>query len=301
MTMMQPQPARPADFDAYWDEVDRELAGYSAAPELETLPLRTTDDATVYGVRLTSIGPYRIFGYYSRPIGEGPFPALLQTPGYGSVNHVPAYEDRQRYAVLAIMHRGQRLADQPFAASYPGLLTLGIDDPATYVYRRIVADCLRGAEFLLTRPEVDAGRVGVVGGDLALIVAARRPELAAVQASGLLHYRLVEAARRVREYPVEELNDYLRAYPDRVERVARTLAYVDPLHHAPRVIAPTLLPVGDPGSVGGPEWVQPLAEALGGLVEQYALTHEGKTDHDALDAWLAGRLGVPTSAELAHR
>ncbi len=209
---MESLTTRPSDFDAYWDAVDRELAAYPAAPELEVLPLRTTDDATVFSVRLTSIGPYRIFGYYSVPVGDGPFPALLQTPGYGSVNHVPAYELRQRYVVLTIMHRGQRLADQPFAASYPGLLTLGIDDPATYVYRGIVADCLRGADFLLSRSEVDAGRVGVIGGDLALIVAARRPEVAAVQASGLLHYRMLESARRTREYPVEELNDYLRVY-----------------------------------------------------------------------------------------
>ena len=109
------------------------------------------------------------------PKGEGPFPGLLIAPGYGSVNHLPHLDDRQRYVTLILMHRGQRLADQPFAASYPGLLTLGIDDPATYIYRGIVADCLRGAEFLLSRPEVDTSRVGIVGDDLALITAARRP------------------------------------------------------------------------------------------------------------------------------
>ena len=48
---------------------------------------------------------------------------------------MPHYDDRERYATLTLMHRGQRLADQPFAASYPGLLTLGIDSPATYIYR----------------------------------------------------------------------------------------------------------------------------------------------------------------------
>jgi hypothetical protein len=32
--------------------------------------------------------------------------------------------------------------------------------------------------------------------------------------------------------------------------------------------------------------------ALGGPAERYRLSHEGKTDHDVLDAWLAGRLGV---------
>jgi cephalosporin-C deacetylase len=284
--------ARPPDFDAHWDGVDAELAGLPPAPELESLPMRSTDFSTAYTLRLTSVGPYRIFGYYSVPKGDGPFPGLLMLPNYGSVNHVPTYEDRRRYAVLQIMHRGQRLADQPFAARYPGLLTHGIDDPATYVYRGIVADCLRAAEFLLARPEVDARRVGVVGGDLALITAARRPSFAAVRATGLLLYRLPEAARRTREYPVEEINDHLRAHPDRAERVARTLAYVDPLHHAPRVTAPTLLAVNDQGALNGPEWLAPLVGALGGPVEQYRLSHEGKADHDALDAWLAGRLGV---------
>ncbi|MBX6341042.1 MAG: acetylxylan esterase, partial [Thermomicrobiaceae bacterium] len=251
----------------------------------------STDFCTVYAVRLTSIGPYRIFGYYSVPRGDGPFPGLALMPRYGSVNHVPAYEDRERYAVLQIMHRGQRLADQPFSASYPGLLTLGIDSPASYVYRGIVADCLRGLEFLLTRPEVDAGRVGVAGDDLALIAAARRPEVTAVQAANLLFYRLMEARERTDAYPIEEVNDYLRAYPDLRDDVARTLAYFDPVHHAPKVRATTLLSVGDPGALGGPEWLAPLAEALGGPVEQYRLTHEGGTDRDWIDAWMARRLG----------
>ncbi len=109
----------PADFAAYWDALDAELAALPPPPILEPLPLRSSDEYTCYTVKLTSVGPYRIFGYYSVPTGPGPLPGLLLTPRYGSVNHVPDYADRQRYAVLQIMHRGQRLADQPFAASLP--------------------------------------------------------------------------------------------------------------------------------------------------------------------------------------
>jgi len=287
--------ARPRDFDTYWDALDEDLARYPAAPELEPLPLRSTDFATVYALRLTSVGPYRIFGYYSVPIGEGPFPGLLLTPRYGSVNHVPDYHDRRRYAVLQMMHRGQRLADQPFAAAYPGLLTHGVDDPTTYVYRGIVADCLRAAEFLLSREEVDKNRVGIIGDDLALITAARRPHFIAVQAAGLTFYRLMEARQRTDAYPIEELNDHLRAYPDRQDAVARTLALFDPLHHVSQIataLAAPLLSVGDPGSLSGPEWLQPLMSALGEGVERYTLTHEGGTDQDLLDAWMANKLGV---------
>lgn len=282
----------PPDFDAYWGSLDEELGRWPAAPELAPLPLRSTDFAAVYALRLTSVGPYRIFGYYSVPRGDGPFPGLLVTPRYGSVNHLPHYDDRRRYAVLVLMHRGQRLADQPFQAAYPGLLTLGVDDPSAYIYRGIVADCLRGAEFLLGRPEVDRARAAIVGDDLALITAARRPGFAAAQIGGLMFYRMLEAAARTDGYPLEEINDYLRAFPERRASVAATLALFDPQRHAAQVRAETLLTAGDPGVVGGPEWLAPLGEALGERARRYALTHEGGTDGDWLDAWLSARMGV---------
>src|SRR6187200_2514897 len=97
----------PADFGAYWDTLDAELAHFKPAPELDLLPVRCTDFARFYALRLTSIGPYRIFGYYSVPVGAGPFPGLLITPRYGSVNNPPHYDDRARYATLVLMHRGQ--------------------------------------------------------------------------------------------------------------------------------------------------------------------------------------------------
>jgi len=279
------------DFDAYWAGVDEELARYPMAAERAWAPLRTTEYARFYTVRLTGIGPYRLFGYYSVPVGAGPFPALYLTPRYGSVNNPPHADDRARYCVFTLMHRGQRLADRPFAAAYPGLLTLGITSPATYIYRAIVADCLRGLEFLRAQPEVDTSRIGIVGDDLALLVAARRPSVTAVQAGGLMFYRLTEARVRTEAYPLEEVNEYVRSTPDDADAVAQTLTRFDPRNHAPHVTAQTLLTVGDAGAVGGAEWLAPLADALGGPVTQYPLTHEGQVDHDWADAWMANALG----------
>ncbi len=283
-----------AAFDAFWDAVDADLARVPMAAELQPLPMRSTDAATTYSVRLTSVGPYRTFGYYSVPNVPPPVPGLLLTPRYGSVNHVPDYMDRERYAVLQLVHRGQRLADQPFGAAYPGLLTLGIDTPETYIYRSIVADCLRGAEFLLSRPEVDLTRVGVQGDDLALITAARRTGFRAVQVSDLLLHRVLESSQRTDAYPAEELNDFLRAHPQSRQAVKDTLAYFDPINHAPRIHSTTLFTTSD-------DQLEPLRAAVSGPTEKYALSHHGAVDHDWVDSWLARQLGAqPRSRFRAH-
>lgn len=273
------------NFDSYWSAVDEELAAIPARPVLDLVPTRTTDEATSYTVRLTSTGPYRVFGHLSIPAGDGPFPALLQTPRYGSVNGMPHPNDRSRYVVFGLVHRGQRLADEGFSAAYPGLLTMGIDDPASYIYRGIAADCLRAAEFLMGLDEVDPARVAVSGNDLAVLTAARRPGFSAVRVSELLFHRATEARLKSSHYPLEELNDHLRAGSS-AEIVENTLAYFDPVRHASAVTARTLLAVDDPG------WCAALIEALP-AASVYKLTHLDGTDNDFLDAWLAELSGVP--------
>ncbi|TCC65630.1 hypothetical protein E0H73_01440 [Kribbella pittospori] len=272
------------DFDNYWAAVDNELAAIPARPVLDVVPARTTDEATSYTVRLTSTGPYRVFGHLSIPTGDGPFPALLQTPRYGSVNHVPHPNDRSRYVVFGLMHRGQRLADEGFSASYPGLLTMGIDDPPSYIYRGIAADCLRAAEFLLGLSEVDPARVAVTGDDLAVLTAARRPGFTALRVTDLLFYRAMEARLRSSSYPLEELHDHLRAGSS-VQIVDNTLSYFDPSRHAPAVTATSLVAADDP------DWCASLINALP-AASVYKLTHLDGTDNDFLDAWLAELSGV---------
>jgi cephalosporin-C deacetylase len=301
MTPPGPIAAPPEGFDGYWEAVDDELRLIPAQPVLEPLPERSSDDYRAFAVRLTGIGPYRLFGYLTLPAGTGPFPGLFEVPRYGSVNHVPDHNDRLRYVVLTLMHRGQRLADSPFVAPYPGLLTLGIEDPGTYIYRSIVADCLRGAEFLLARPEVDPGRVAVAGDDLALLTAARRPGFSTVAYTGPLLYRALEAAGLSGEYPIEELNDYLRLNPAARPSVARSLALVDPVHHAAAVRAHTIVSVGDEGTASGSSFLAPLLDGLGGPVTRYQLTFEGGTDHDRLDALLAERQGVPAMSQFLRQ
>ena len=283
---------KPSHFDVYWGRLDEELGRFPSQPVLEALPRHSSEHFTVYATRLTSCGPYRIFGFFSVPQGLGPFPALLEVPRYGSVNNPPHWNDRLRYVVLTLMHRGQRFADEPYPATYPGLLTEGIDDPDKFIYRGIVADCLRGAEFLLGRPEVDPKRVGIRGNDLALLVAARRHGFRAVHVEATFLYRALEARHLTDDYPLEELNDYLRVTPSAEAAAASTLALFDPVHHGAAVTAATVVGIGPELGLDGRPWLRPLFEALGGGVEGHQLTRRGGTDAVWFDAWLARQLGT---------
>src|SRR6266852_5141542 len=240
----------PADFDQYWRQTLEALAGYPACPEIDVLPLRSTDFATLYGVRLTSPGPYRVFGYLSIPTGDGPFPALYYAPKYQSVLEIigqgTANLQRSRYITFALAGRGQRLADTPYAAMFPGLLTDGIDQAASYIFRGIVADSVRGLQFLLTRRELDPARVVVVGNDTALITAALEPGATHVVTAPALFHDTAELAPRTWAYPLEEINDYLRAFPARAEAVRQTLGYYDLPAFASRLRAATLVMAGAP-------------------------------------------------------
>lgn len=287
--------SKPADFERYWRSALEELERYPASPEIDVIPIRCTDFATMYGVRLTSLGPYRLFAYLSIPNGDGPFPAIYYVAVYGSVvQPIPqgaANLQRSRHITFSIAARGQRNADQPFAALFPGLLTEGIDSPQTYIFRGIVADCVRGLEYLLTRPELDASRVVAVGNDLALITAALHPGVSHVVCAPGLFYNAAELASRTQAYPLEEINDYLRLHPDRASAVHNTLSYFDPRWFAPQVKAYTLLMAGAPGSLMDSRTLAPLATALQGKVRVHDSEQSSYKDGLFADQWVARQLG----------
>lgn len=280
----------------YWLHALAELSRCPARPEIEPLPLRSTAFATLYGVRLSSLGPYRLFGYLSIPKGAGPFPAIYYTPKYQSVLEIipqgTANLQRSRYVTFSLAGRGQRNADSPYAAMFPGLLTDDIDRAVSYPFRGIVADSIRGLEFLLTRREVDAARLVLAGNDVAFITAALAPGATHVVTVPALFYRTLELAPKTQGYPLEEINDYLRLYPERAAAVRRTLGNFDLVGLAPRVSAATLVMAGAPGSLLDGVALRPLTTALRGPVTVYE--SQQSLYHDGLysERWIAEQCGI---------
>ncbi len=275
-------------FDAYWEAVEEQVSALSRdRVDLEEIKIRSNESSTVYAARFKGIGGYPLFAYYSVPKGKGPFPALSEAPGYGSVRGVPAVERRAKYVVMGVCHRGQRLSDTRYKAAYPGLLTEGLPGAGSYRWREVVADCLRAMDVLLARPEVDTRRVGVAGNDLAAIVAAMRPQTKCVLLNGQLLFRGTPARLDSTDaYPLQEFNDFRRTYPAQWVQAAATLSLYDPLGFAPRVNAETL--VACIKADAGP--AEPFAIATKGKSEIRINSGYGYLDHEAQEEWLAQRL-----------
>jgi len=284
------------EFCDYWRRTLEELARYPARPEIEPLPLRSTDFATLHGVRLTGLGPYRLFGYLSVPAGAGPFPAIYYAPKYQSVLEIipqgTANLQRSRYVTFSLAARGQRNADTPYAAMFPGLLTDGLDDPAAYVFRGVVADAVRGLEFLLTRPEVDPARAVVAGNDLALMTAGLARGATHVVTTPALFHDTAALAPRTQAYPLEEINDYARTFPDRADAVRRTLACFELRSFASTVTAHTLVMAGAPGSLLDAAALKPVVDAIRGPVTVHESEQSSYKDGLYAERWMAAQCGI---------
>ena len=275
---------KPQDFDQYWKKVEDELASIQPAAERTELHLRSAPEAKVYGLKLTSLDHYRIFAYFCVPSGKGPFPVIYRLPNYGSVVHIPPFEERCKYISVALCHRGQRLSDQPFAAKYPGLLTSGIDSKQNYIYRSIVADCLRVMDYLVSCDDVDSQKISLVGGDLALFTAALRDSASVLFYTPSLFYKALHKATATQNYPLEEFNDYLRSFPQSINQISQTLAYFEPMNFASRVKSEVMLMEESEGDAND------LAVSFAREIERSGSKHSSYKDGVVLAEWLSKKL-----------
>src|SRR5262249_7731994 len=126
--------------------------------------------------------------------------------------------------------------------------------------------------FLLSRPEVDAERLGVAGssqgGGLTIITAAWRPEVRAACAGAPYLCGMRDAIHLTHGYPYEEVNDYLRTYPERRDAVLRTLDVFDGINMAPRMRCPTLVNIGLLDPTCPPETGYAVFQAIGAEVKE---------------------------------
>jgi cephalosporin-C deacetylase len=253
----------PADLDAFW-------AGSLAVARRHDLALTLSayDGPALPALRIDDV---RFAGWNGEPVAAwlvrpahvpGPLPVVVEFIGYSGGRGLPV--DRTTWAAAGFAHlvvdtRGQGHdtpdPDPDVAGGQwvRGFMTKGIDDPATYYYRRAYVDCARAVDAAHALPsvgvEVDTSRVVVRGGSqgggfsiAAAALSGDRIAAALVDVPFLCHFR--RGTEVASDGPYLEVVDYLRRHsPENVERAFSTLAYVDGANLAPRANVPALFSV----------------------------------------------------------
>ena len=286
--------------DRFWQQTEAALAEFPVDVRLHRDDFYSQPGWDVYQMRYTSADGFRLFAWLSVPKGRGPFPAIIRMPDYGSVHDIVYTSLRDRAVVMNATFRGQRQSDQVFQAQFPGLLTEGIEEPETYVMRRVFADILRGIDALSVQGQAQLREVALIGnglgGALALAGAAQRRPVQAVAANTPLALGNPVSLAPGLGYPLAELDDYMRLYPPRRDAVVQNTEDLDILKVVGKITAPVLLSVGSNDNSTCP---LAFGEELAAKIPDCDLrayrgaAEGGGHEHVQIQtSWLADKLGI---------
>jgi len=251
---------KPEDFDAYWDRAVAEMKAVD--PQVEMIPSDfTVPYAECYDLYFTGVRGARIHAKYVRPTHvQGPHPAVVQFHGY--TGNAGSWADKLIYASLGFSFvtmdcRGQGGLSEDSGSvkgtTLHGHIIRGLDDhPDQLLFRQIYLDAAQLTGIIMDLQEVDASRVGVMGGSqgggLTLACAALEPRVQRLAP----YFPFLCDFRRVWEMDLakdayQELRTYFRYYDPQHRReheIFQKLGYIDVQFLADRIQGEVLMGVG---------------------------------------------------------
>jgi cephalosporin-C deacetylase len=265
--MTKESPTMRHDIESFWQETLREADRIPLQAELSPAPAKSTPFVTTHGVRLTSWENVKVRAWFSVPnLGRARYPALLTVPGYGGEMDIPTELVVRGFAVLTLFPRGQGESRQEWQMDSPTQLLHHPLDRSKFYYRGAYVDCMRAVNFLITHPEVDIERIGMLGtsqgGGLTLATCAldRRIRAACAHIPFLCNYPV--ATKTATTGPFEHVQKYVRENPSSAPQYLDTLTYFDPVNLAPAITCPILMSVGLKDTTCPSQTIIPVFDAI---------------------------------------
>jgi len=271
--------AQAQDIGEFWAQTRAELARVPMAARVEVvnepLPFRK------FRVTLRSLGGVELRAFLALPIsGEAPakpWPVIVTVPGYGGTQQgVMLGECLRGYAILQVFPRGQGESAGLWQIDGPDKLTWHLARPAGAYYQGAYADVIRSIDYVVSRPDLDPQRIGLVGtsqgGGIALAVGALDGRVKTV----IAHLPFLCAVRLAARTPGSLVKKLLDAAGQNQEGAWRTLDYFDPLQLAPRLNVPVMVSAGGRDETCPAATIHAVYAALPGikaLVDYPGLAH----------------------------
>ena len=267
---------RPADFRTFWDKA---MADYQKIPldakiesEVRIFKGKEIDDYNVKSAclppnydpegckfnevesfKISFAGPDggRVYAWLAKPVGNGPFPAMLVLPGGGfAARPRPLEHARHGYLAIDMQIHGQDV-DLPKYELIPGHFDHVVYEPVDkHYYWNVYLRAARAVDYICSRTDVDQKRIVTVGGSqggrLSIVVPALDKRIAATvpainHASNHPHWEWVEKCNKE---PKSNGADLTGAPEQPATPEAICWSYYDPMNFAPDVKCPAFLNAG---------------------------------------------------------
>jgi cephalosporin-C deacetylase-like acetyl esterase len=180
---IQPTTTTPDDFESYWNSQKAELAKIPLNAQLTPVEVKTPG-VEVYDITLDNVNGARVHGYFGKPKGDGPFPAILSIPGAAVIPASKSYVELM--AAKGVLAMAISVHDLPndqapefYKEQYAGALKAyylqGRENRDTYYFHRTILGNVRSIDFLTSQPNWDGKHMIVngssQGGGMTLITA----------------------------------------------------------------------------------------------------------------------------------
>ncbi|MED5585062.1 MAG: alpha/beta fold hydrolase [Verrucomicrobiota bacterium] len=240
------------DLGKFWNHARRELEQVPPAFAVKHQEKLSKGKLDVYEVTMHSLDSVRVSGWYEVPKTTGTYPAILRLPGYGqNMKPVALCDDM---AVFSFNVRGHGNSQKDIPGKPQDYWIRGLDAKNTYYYRGAYMDCIRAMDFLISRKEVNRGKIAVIGGSqgggLSLATAAmdKRVSLCAPAIPFLTNW---EKYFRTTSWP--EMNNWVAAKEHRTwQTTLETLSYFDTMNMAPWIDCPVFMGIALQDSICPP-------------------------------------------------
>ena len=303
----------PEGLDAFWDET---LAANDHPLEVVLTPVdNQLTLVDTFDVTFAGYGGAPIKAWLHLPANRpGPLPTVVQFQGYSGDRGLPhevGHWALAGYAHLTVDTRGQGWRrgavdptpdPEPLVPHHPGMMTIGVQSPQTYLYRRIYTDAVRALQVAAGLEQSDGRLVvagGSQGGGITIAAAGLAAKVGVELVGAMPDVPFLCDFRRALEVattgPYAEIEGYLAAWRGQAPQVLQTLNHFDGVHLARRASCPTLFSVALLDTTCPPSTVYAAYAEWSGVKDMVVYdynNHEGGGAYQQARqlAWVAERL-----------